>query len=212
MNDNNLLDLILLVPGKDEQEALDGLLSSRRPSLRIRPIRYTFLVASMRDPGCFQSAHALLRPYHNRVRRAVVIFDHFGSGQEHRVPEEVEENVRSRLSAAGWGDRAEALVLRPELETWVWSASPHVDEVLGWRDRNPPLREWLRDRALWPVENAKPPQPKKSLLEALRQAGVPQSPRLFRQLANRVGIHGCQDATFVRFRELLHAWFPEAQD
>jgi hypothetical protein len=146
----NIIDLIILVPGKDEQEALDGLLQNRLQSLRIRALRYEFLVASMRDSGCYQSAHALLRSYHNRSRRALVIFDHFGSGQESRLPEQVEADVRLRLSAAGWGDRAEVLVLRPELETWVWSPSPHVDEVLGWRGRTPSLREWLQNGGLWP--------------------------------------------------------------
>jgi hypothetical protein len=205
----NHIDLIILVPGKDEQEALDGLLRNRLQSLRIRALRYEFLVASMRDSGCYQSAHALLRPYHNRARRALVIFDHFGSGQESRLPEQVEADVRSRLAAAGWGDRAEALVLRPELETWVWSPSPHVDEVLGWRGRTPNLRQWLQNGGLWPEHQVKPPQPKESLLRALREARVPQSPRLFRKLAERVGVRDCRDVTFSRLCDLLRAWFPD---
>ena len=203
MKEDDRLDLVILVPGKDEQEALDGLFRDRLRSLRVRALRYEFLVASLRDPGCFQSAHALLRPYHHRARRALVIFDHYGSGQENRSAEQVEADVKSRLSIAGWADRAEVLVLRPELETWVWSPSPHVDEVLGWRGRNPPLREWLRSRDLWPQEQLKPPRPKRALVEALREAGVPQSPWLFRRLAERVSINTCRDSTFSRLCDLL---------
>lgn len=75
---NDSIDLIFLVPGKDEQEVLDGLLSQRLESLDTWAIRYHFLVAAMRDSGCFRDAHALLRPYQSRASRALVIFDHFG--------------------------------------------------------------------------------------------------------------------------------------
>jgi hypothetical protein len=204
------LDLILLVPGKDEREALEGLLECRRPSLGIRDIRYELLVASMRDPGCFQSADALLRPFHHRATHALVLFDHYGSGQEDRPVPEVEAEVRSRLAGAGWGDRADALVLSPELETWVWSASRHVDQELGWEGRNPALRDWLRNQGYWPDAHLKPQEPKRALKAALREVRKPQSPRMFRRLAERVSLDRCQDSAFRKLLTLLRQWFPAA--
>lgn len=208
MSAGDKIDLIILVPGKDEQEALDGLLKERCESLGMAAIGYDFLVSNQRDPGCYQDAHALLRPYLARAEHALVVFDHYGSGQDHREAVEVETEVEGRLSDNGWNDRAKAIVLRPELETWVWSRSPRVDEILGWHGRNPSLRSWLRDHGYWPEGHDKPPQPKRSLLAALREIRRPQSPRLFRRLAERVSLTHCRDDAFDQLSRLLRHWFP----
>ena len=71
------------------------------------------------------------------------MFDHEGSGQEDKTAVEVTSDLKTRLEQNGWKDRAEIILLEPELEAWVWSVSPHVDEVLGWKNRTPTLREWL---------------------------------------------------------------------
>lgn len=202
------LDLAVLVPGKDERAALDGLLRTRSASLEIRPLRYDFLVATQRDPGCYRDAQALLATYRIRARHALVMFDHFGSGQERRAPEALEAEVEQRLRASGWGDRAAAIVLRPELESWAWSSSPHVDDVLGWRGRAPDLRQWLRGNGLWPEGYQKPPQPKRCMQAALREVRLPQSSQLFRGLAERVGLAGCRDEAFDKLRRVLRQWFP----
>lgn len=130
------LDLVILVPGRDERETLDGLLTSRRASLGIRELNHDFVTAPMRDPGCFQSAQSILRPFCNRASHALVLFDHHGSGQHLRESFEVEADVRARLADNGWDDRAEVVVVEPELEAWVWTPSPVVDEVLGWRHQS----------------------------------------------------------------------------
>lgn len=44
MSNGFSLDLIVLVPGKDERETLDGLLSTRINSLGIRRISFQLLV------------------------------------------------------------------------------------------------------------------------------------------------------------------------
>ena len=202
------LDLVILVPGKDEREILDGLLASRRPSLGIRNIEYDFATAPMRDSGCFHNGHSLLRTFCERASRALVLFDHHGSGQQDQDVSWVEEDLRARLAANGWGERAQVVVVEPELETWIWSPSPVVDEVLGWRGRAPPLREWLKGRGDWPNNRSKPRNPKASVGAALREAGIPRSPRLYRKLAERVSLARCDDRAFQRFVDLLQAWFP----
>ncbi len=211
MNATPPLDLIIVVAGKDDRESLDGLLSSRRKSLGIRDIRYEILVHVRRDSGCFREAPALLQTFQRRASRALVVFDHEGSGQEARPAEEVTSDLRDRLRRSGWGDRAEVIIIRPELEVWVWSDSLHVDAVLGWKGRKPPLREWLRNHGLWPRDHLKPPDPRKSLLEALREAQMQKSSALYRRLAETVSLKYCQDEGFKRLKEILRSWFPEQE-
>jgi hypothetical protein len=205
------LDLIVLVPGKDDQAALDGLLGSRHRGLGIRAVGYQFLVAPRRDSGCYREAQALLATFRTRATRALVVFDHYGSGQEQRAPQEIEAEVEQRLAMSGWEGRAAAIVIRPELESWVWSTSPHVDTFLGWSGRTPTLREWLQHRELWPDGQPKPSQPKRCMQAALREVRMPQSSQLFRRLAERVGLARCKDEAFHKLCRILREWFPSEQ-
>jgi len=206
-----VLDLVMLVPGKDERETFDALLSSRRESLGIRNIRYQILVHHRRDPGCFVEAPDVLQPYVKRARFSLVILDHEGSGREDDSPEGVTSDLRKRLAQSGWGERAEVLVLRPELENWVWSDSPHVDRVTGWEGQSPPLRQWLKSRGWWPEGDLKPPRPKECFEEALRKSRVRRSSAIYRQLAEHVSLNRCSDDEFLQFKNLIGHWFPPGE-
>jgi hypothetical protein len=209
MNAAGNLDLIMLVPGKDEHECFDALLSSRRQSLGIRVVRYQILVHPRRDSGCFQEAPVVLQPFLNRANACLVVLDHEGSGQEGRPASDVGDDLKQRLKDSGWKDRAEVLVLEPELESWVWSDSPHVDEILGWAERQPDVRQWLKKRGLWTQGDLKPARPKECLQAALRQVSVRRSSAIYRELAKRVGLERCQDPAFHAFKRIVQAWFAE---
>ena len=202
------LDLVVLVPGKDDREALDGLLATRGPSLGTRPINYEVLVHPRRDPGCYHEAPDILQPYLRRAARALVMFDLEGSGQEARTAAEVAADLLCRFKRSGWDERAAIVVIDPELEVWVWSDSPQVDAVLGWSGRIPSLRQWLESKGLWTAGNPKPSWPKDAFLVALREASVQRSSALFRELAEKVGLERCQDPAFAQLRTLLATWFP----
>jgi hypothetical protein len=204
------LDLLLLVPGNDDREAVTGILE-RRESLGVRPIAFRTIVHPNRDPGCFKTAPAMLQAHVRTTRQAIVIFDHLGSGQESRTPEELETDLGRRLDASGWKDRAEVIVIRPELEVWIWSDSPRVDEALGWRGRRPGLRRWLKDEGLWPEDAPKPPRPQICYEKALEEANLPESSAIFAKLARTVGLDRCRDRVFLRLKEILRQWFPEAR-
>lgn len=207
MSKDEALDLIILVPGKDEQETLDALLSKRRNSLRIGTVRYEILVHPRRDPGCFSEAPDVLQPYINRARWALVLFDHEGSGQEQRSAEEVAQDLKERLARSGWEGRAAVLVLCPELEAWVWNDSSELDRIVGWQSRKPPLRQWMRETGFWPEGNVKPPRPKESFQEALRQVKMRRSSAIYRQLAECVSLERCSDDAFIQFKKLIRGWF-----
>ena len=63
-------------------------------------------------------------------------------------PDDLQAALNQEFRASAWGERGKAIVLAPELETWVWSDSPHVAAVAGWAERRPRLRQWLNDHGL----------------------------------------------------------------
>ena len=116
----------------------------------------------------------------------------------------MEEDLRK----AGWGNRSKAVVIEPELETWVWSESPRVDEVLGWNEGTGELRNWLCERDLWPDDEAKPPDPKSALKHAMRERNLSPTAVTFKNLAEKVSIRNCKDPAFLEVRKTLQEWFP----
>jgi len=208
MNEEYPLDLVVLVPGKDDHEVIDGLLSKRGQSLGIRYVNYKILVHPRRDPGCFHEAQDILQPYLNRSAYALVVFDHEGSGQEARLASEVAADLTGRLRQNGWRNRARVLVIKPELEIWAWSDSPQVDAALGWAGRPESLRRWLMNKGFWPDGDAKPHRPKECLIEVLREVRIRRSSAIYRDLAEKVGLQRCQDPTFDELRNVIRSWFP----
>src|SRR5437773_3500937 len=154
-------DLVLLTADKNIEHGLRGLLS-RPKALGIRAVTSKIYVHSQRDPACARKAHEFLRQFADDYQHALVVFDHEGCGREERAPAQLEEDVRQQLAANGWEHRAQAVVIAPELEAWVFSASPHVETCLEWAGPVR-LRNWLQDKGFWPEEQAKPVDPKAAL-------------------------------------------------
>ena len=107
-----------------------------------------------------------------------------------------------------WGSRARAIVLYPELEAWVWSDSRHVDDILGWKNKKPKLREWLEDENWIDKGDSKPDRPKEAFEAALKEVGMVPSARLFKRLASKVSVKRCSDKSFLEFKKILKEWFP----
>jgi hypothetical protein len=138
---------------------------------------------------------------------ALVVLDHEGCGQEGRTREELEGLIEGELSKAGWGGRAAAIVIVPEIEEWCWSESPHVDEVLGWKNRSPNLRVWLQQKGLLAPGAAKACPPKRAVEAALREARRARSSSIFEALARSVSVERCTDPSFSKLRDVLRLWF-----
>jgi hypothetical protein len=151
-------DLVLLVADKNIEHGVRGLLA-RPLALGIHPIRSKFYVHPQRDPACARKSHEFLRQFSGDYDRALVVFDHQGCGLENRPPTKLEADVRQLLSANGWEGRADAVVIAPELETWVFSASPQVETCLAWAGPTR-LRQWLEGQGLWLQQHPKPEDPK----------------------------------------------------
>lgn len=200
-------DLVILTADKDMEHALKGLFT-RPEALDIRLIETDILVHPQHDPACARRGVALLSNLSERYRYGLLMFDHEGSGKEQDAIEEIEQSINEDFVRSAWGDRARAIVLSPELEAWIWSDSPHIDEVTGWKGRHPPLRHWLTDQG-WLGENAvKPGRPKEAFQAALREARKPRSASLYRQIAERVSLRHCTDRSLLEFKGILRKWFP----
>ena len=206
MDEQGPRDLYVLVADLDMLQTMEGLLS-RAPSFGIRPIHYTVGRHLRRDPGCRTEASQYLRGYISDYKYALVVLDRNGCGA-FASREEIQHAVESDLSANGWRNRSKAIVIDPELETWVWNGSNSVPKVLGWAGGYEGLRAWLATQDLWPSGSNKPPDPKEAMRAALRKVRRSVSARLFGQLAESTTLRHCQDSAFSELKDTLQHWFP----
>lgn len=201
-------DLVVLAADKDMEHALKGLFT-RPEALNIRAIEADILVHPQHDPACARRGVAFLSNLSERYRYGLLMFDHEGSGRERERTEDLQESLNEDFARSAWGGRAKAIVLSPELEAWIWTDSPHVEEVAGWKGRRPPLRRWMTDQG-WLGENeVKPERPKEAFQAVLREARRPRSASLYQQIAQRVSFRHCTDRSFLAFKDVLRSWFPE---
>lgn len=200
-------DLVVLVADKDMEQALTGLLG-RPGALGVRTLKHQIFRHPQRDSGCFNGAADFLRAQSNRFAQALVMFDRQGCGREPQPREQIERMVEGRLAANGWNGRAAAVVLDPELEAWVWSASLLVDQALGWAGRSPTLRSALVSNSLLIDAAVKPSDPKRAVEWALQAVRKPRSSAVYYELARSLPIGACTDTAFRKFVEVLQRWFP----
>jgi hypothetical protein len=201
-------DLLILVADLDQENAIRGILA-RHHSLGISemaPERFDVRRHPYRDSGCRAGAERFLQIFADQYRFALVVFDRAGCGDD-RAAEAIEREMEDRLRRTGWPGRSGAVVIDPELEAWVWSDSPHVDQELGWSGRQPPLRQWLVERRFARRPGHKPENPKKAMQEAMREARKPGTSGIFLNLAKTVGLSRCQDRAFLKLKQLLRQWF-----
>jgi hypothetical protein len=202
-------DLVVLVADKDMEQAVLGLLE-RADSLRIQPpARASIFVHVGRDSGCRMHCHEFLRSFQNQYRFALVLFDLEGSGRDHQSRATLEESIEQKLAQNGWKGRSAAIAFDPELEIWVWSDSPEVDQVLGWAGREPGLREWIQKAGFALDSVGKPVRPKEAFTAALRESRKQPSAALFGALARRVSLSRCTDPALQKFAGVLREWFPQ---
>lgn len=201
------LDLVVLVPDRAYVIVLEPLL--RRPeALGIREIAFEVVAHPRHDPGCRFESVPLLSLYQSKAAHALVLYDREGGWSAELTSTDLERETLAALSNAGWADRAGCVVVDPELEAWVWSDSPVVDQVLGWDGRTPGLRSWLQARGWLAAGAAKPSRPKEAFRAAVLEAGRKPSSSLFGALARDVSFRRCVDPAFCRLCELLQHWFP----
>ena len=208
MNGKPEMDLIVLVPGKDESAALDAMFARSR-AIGIRPLRYKIDRHEERDAGCRLKSPLYLKSAITQFDHAIVMFDREGCGAERPPRDELEKDLESRLASSGWGDRAAAIVIDPELENWIWSDSPRVDDALGWKGRDPPLRQWLAAQRMLAEGQTKPPRPEEATTAAMKKVMKRRSSDVYAQIASHVSLTRCADPAFLKLLKVRRGWFKE---
>ncbi|MDX9723313.1 MAG: hypothetical protein RBU37_21355 [Myxococcota bacterium] len=201
-----------LVADKNMEACLHGLLGRDgwHQSLGCAPVdvgeRDVFVAAGHSDPGLYAHGAELLRPFQGSYEHMVVMIDAEWSGSP--GVDDIQRNISSHLSRAGWsGGRGLALVLNPEVDVWLWTRTEHTARCLGWRSWSS-LCAALEDAGWWTAEQSKPPRPKEAAEWALRKVREPRSSRIYRRLAETVGLSRCNDPAFVALRDAFRRWFP----
>jgi hypothetical protein len=200
-------DLVCVVADRQIAATLQELLLRRR-GLAIRSVEAEILVHPHHDPGCYARPADLLRGYRSAAEHALIVLDHAWEGVPAASGVALEALIDEKLEEAGMSDWAVPVVIEPELEAWIFSASPHVPDVLGWKPSWPPIREALEERNLWVAADAKPIDPKAAIEYILGRTGKSRSASLFRRLARKVNTADCRDRAFLRLKDLLQAGFP----
>jgi hypothetical protein len=201
-------DLLLLLADLDAKNALEGLLS-RPQSLNIAPIQAPTIIRHLnRDNGCCHDYASLLRGYQRDHRFVLIIFDKHGSGRDNDDTSVIETDIEQQLEKEGWHNRCAVIVLEPELEAWIWSDSPHILRILGWKGTLPEVRSFLEGQNLWKLGEAKPFDPKKAFERVCRHSRRTISAGIFKDVASAVGLERCQDRAFLKLKATLQQWFP----
>jgi hypothetical protein len=201
-------ELIILVADKNTQFTLEGLLT-RHQAFRMRTLTredVDIYVHPLRDPGVFKEAAAFLRPYQKQYHYALVFLDREGSGQENKTASEIADEIKRDLERNGWTNRAEVIVLDPELEIWAWVNSPHLATHTGWADL-PSLRNFVRNHRLWKDNTPKPARPKEAFEALLREKRIQRSSAIYKKIATDASFRDCGDPAFTKFKHVLAKWF-----
>jgi hypothetical protein len=203
-----VIDLVCLVADKSMEAVLDAVLQ-RHQALGIRPIKTRILRHPQNDSACYKDPLGLLRGFVRSAHHGLVLFDRAWEGAPKESVEQLEAHVDKQLDSLqpGW---ARTVVIDPELEVWLCRRSPRLDEKLGWHGRSPSLAEEMAQCGLWPLDAAKPSDPKSTIERALYVAGKPRSSSIYGEVASVLGMKDCVDSSFTRFRSTLQTWFPSS--
>lgn len=209
-------DLLVYVADGNMAEAVGGLLDRDQAHLVVGCAPFDFdsrsdikVAKGQNDPGVFARADALMRPFAEEYRHAVVIVDEEWDGSP--GASKIEARLCAHLVAAGWPDqRALALVVSPEADVWLWSDAPHTATALGWTSWET-LRPALEGAGYLAANATKPARPKEAAEWALRRGPkrIPRSSRLYREVSGKVSVRRCEDLALARFLEQLRTWFPQ---
>jgi hypothetical protein len=199
-------DLLVLVPDKNTEATVQGLLSCPQ-KMRIRPLITDIFRHPQLDSGCYLNGVEFLSAFAQQYQYGLLIFDFEGSGAEKQAIDEVEKKLEKQLCQSGWDDRVAVIIIRPELENWVWSDSPHVDNELGWAGKNPSLRKWLEEKGFLVENSIKPTRPKEAMEAALWAVRKARSSSIYKELATKVSFNRCTDTAFLKLKTTLQNWF-----
>ena len=203
--------LLVVVADTHMRASIRTLLQERQRDLGIELAAFEVRRHPRADPGCRVAIVEEVREALGDFGRLLVVFDHDGCGST-EPPEEIEKKVEDDLARNGWKGRSKAIVIVPELESWIWGRSEGVARVLHWKRGFAALRPWLAAEGLWPPAHAKPPDPKRAVERILGRSGNKLDAGFYRGLAAAADFRDCRDPAFCTLRDTLREWYPAGDE
>jgi hypothetical protein len=206
-------DCIFLLADKNMEAAFIGFFTREHchTSLGIRAFNFDpqqdiIVDESGNDPGVYNRAHELIRPYQTTHRYAVVALDNAWNGSP--GVEKIQENVTKNMTQTGWdGERFVVIVIYPELEAWILQDNRNVEEALRFQQKIS-LRKWLEEKGLWDANHPKSADPKKAVEDALKMTKKPRSSAIYKEITSKVSVKYCVDPAFQLLCSRMQQWFP----
>ncbi len=198
-------DLFVLVADKSMEFAVRGILS-RPHSLSMRAVSFDIAVHPNRDGGVRNTGAQMLALKESVYRYGMLMMDFEGSGTSCSTAMEQEEEL-NRFLYATWRDRANTIVIDPELDVWAWGSDNVMARAIGW-DKSCTIRDWLVEKGYRLDSRGKPGEPKKAMEDVLHTVGRARSASIYLTLAQSLSLSRCIDPAFIRLRNQLTAWFP----
>jgi hypothetical protein len=198
-------DLVVLAADKNMEFLLRA--GFERPeALRIQPIDVRIQVHPFSDGGVRTSGATVLSHLSRQYDHAIMILDFEGSGATGSAID-LESKLDAQL-ARSWQDRAKAIVIEPELESWVWGSDNALKQVLRWHEETD-IRKWLTENDFSFSDDGKPERPKEAFESVLRQLKRPRSSALYRRVGSSISLEKCTDTAFRRLGDQLRTWYPK---
>lgn len=204
-------DLLVYVADADALAFVRAVLN-RPQALGIRPVTFDIERHPQRDAGMVQSGAELTRMKKGRYGKALLLWDHHGSGRDHKQsPEQVAREIQDKLDSFTWSDNSATTVLVPELEQWLWFCESALAAYCGVTSLQ--LRHWVQESSTKlgrTVEDLKQQQPKE-LFEAIVRERIRRtiSPRDFDEIGQRASVNALLTCnSFAAIARTLRTWFP----
>ena len=202
-------DLLVIVADGTMKKVIDALLD-RDQAFQIRKIQSKVEPHPHNDPGVRLGGVQLAKTFCSQHDHVLLMFDHYGSGANNTTAENEESRLETELQRNGWNEHNSAvIVFEPELESWIWSDSPHVGNICGWKGSQLELKDWLIQNGHCEADAKKPTAPKKALREFLKTTRTPFSSSIHKKIAEKVSFQRCTDRAFKKFKTTLKNWFSE---
>lgn len=205
-------DLLLYVADADAQAFINSLLN-KPLALGIREITFDIERHPLRDSGMVQSGAELTRMKKGKYQKALLTWDHHGSGRDHKkTPEQVRDEIQNKLNSYTWRENSSVTIFVPELEQWLWYCENALLSYCGIPAEQ--LNAWLADCSAKlgkTIDILKTEQPKE-LFEYVMRDRLKRtiSPRDFAEIGKLAGVNGLMACeSFLSVVAVLRGWFPQ---
>jgi len=203
-------NLVVLVADKNMEFLIQGLLPRIPDIEQVINFNFDIFIHPHRDSGIVNEADDFLRPLQDKYKYAIVILDHSGCGKENKKREDLENEIEQNLDKCGWTDRACVVVIKPELENWIWVNEVRIKEAISW-ESDAGIYDWLQENQWKTADAKKPYKPKEAFEASLKECRTPRSSSIYREISSKASYSECNDPAFLKLIAKIKTWFHNSQ-